>query len=319
MTWVKVDDKAPRHKKQLKAGAEACWLWVCGLAYAKEQPEHDGRIPSEAIAILYPFRNPAALAAKLVQVGLWEQAEDGYQIHDWDFWNGTPEEVAEKKQRARDRAAASYDRKRKSAAQTPDTSAPILQRRESAEPEQSAPPLRDVCADSSGSIPIPIPIPDPPVAPPPGAAPKRKRAKTEVQPIPADWCPPPATIAEIASAHNAAEDDIRYQADEFRAYWLTGGGAGERKANWLLAFRNRIHAIIQTGRRLSRPAAAQVGISLRYPAQTQPTTEVDPLEVADRLRRQREAERSKREIATPEQARAILAGAAPDAVQGAAQ
>lgn len=172
MSWVKVDDKAPRHKKQLKAGAEACWLWVCGLAYAKEQPEHDGRIPSEAVGILYPLKNHAALAARLVKVGLWEETEDGYQIHDWSYWNGTAEEVEEKKQRARERAAASYEKKRQSAPQTRTPSAPILQRRESAEPEQSAPPLRGVCDDSSGSnpSPIPSPIPDPSQAPDPERA-----------------------------------------------------------------------------------------------------------------------------------------------------
>jgi hypothetical protein len=87
MSWVKIDDGAPDHPKLLAAGAEACWLWVCGLAYCNRQPKRTGLIPEAKVSVLYPVKNAAKLAERLVKVGLWERAEGGgYQIHDYlDF------------------------------------------------------------------------------------------------------------------------------------------------------------------------------------------------------------------------------------------
>ncbi len=94
MSWVRMDDGAREHRKQLKAGAEACWLWSCGLMYAGRQKAHDGFIPSEMLTQLYPFRKPLDLAAKLVEVGLWDKVEGGYHIHDYNEYQPTAEEVA---------------------------------------------------------------------------------------------------------------------------------------------------------------------------------------------------------------------------------
>jgi hypothetical protein len=84
MSWVKIDDGAPDHPKQLKAGAEACWLWVCGLAYCNRQTKRrDGFIPEEKVPALYPVRGATRLAEKLVEVGLWERVTGGYLVHDY--------------------------------------------------------------------------------------------------------------------------------------------------------------------------------------------------------------------------------------------
>jgi len=34
MAWVRLDDGFPDHPKALQAGPLACWLYVCGIAYA---------------------------------------------------------------------------------------------------------------------------------------------------------------------------------------------------------------------------------------------------------------------------------------------
>ena len=80
MTWAKIDDRAHEHRKQLAAGPEACWLWVCGLMYANRQPARDGFIPASALRMLYPFKSPKRLATKLVKAGLWTRTDGGYVI-----------------------------------------------------------------------------------------------------------------------------------------------------------------------------------------------------------------------------------------------
>lgn len=108
MTWAKLDDRANEHRKILAAGAEACWLWSCGLMYANRQRERDGFIPEPMIAMLYPFKAPKKLAAKLVEVGLWEEAPGGYLIHEFTWWNQTKEQREAELEAGRQRAAKSY-------------------------------------------------------------------------------------------------------------------------------------------------------------------------------------------------------------------
>lgn len=85
MTWVRIDDGAPEHPKQIAVGAPAAWLWVCGLCYCNRQKKSTGFIPAAKVPLLYPFARPGAeaLAEKLVEAGLWEKAAGGYQIHDY--------------------------------------------------------------------------------------------------------------------------------------------------------------------------------------------------------------------------------------------
>jgi hypothetical protein len=83
VSWVKIDDGAPDHPKQLAAGAEACWLWVCGLAYCNRQTKRNGFIPEQKVIALFPCRNAQKLADRLVEVGLWEAVEGGYLVHDY--------------------------------------------------------------------------------------------------------------------------------------------------------------------------------------------------------------------------------------------
>ena len=73
--WVRLDCTCTTHRKLMRAGAEAAWMWVCGLAYANRHTT-DGDIPRDALTALYPTDEwtPAKrrkLADKLVAVGLW--------------------------------------------------------------------------------------------------------------------------------------------------------------------------------------------------------------------------------------------------------
>lgn len=158
MSWAKIDDRANEHWKQLEAGAEACWLWACGLMYANRQPARDGFVPEKVVGMLYPFAEPAELARQLVKAKLWKKAPGGYLIHEFTVWNQTKEEREEQNRKGRERAAKSYRRRKpKNKKSSPEEKAKT-------EPKSEAKNL-----DSSGSASAPLPIhsattPDPVVA-----------------------------------------------------------------------------------------------------------------------------------------------------------
>jgi len=87
MSWVKLDDHANEHEKQVDAGPEACWLWACGLMYCNRQKKRTGFIPETQLPGLYVRFTPKKakdLAKELVRVRLWEKVDGGYLVHDYD-------------------------------------------------------------------------------------------------------------------------------------------------------------------------------------------------------------------------------------------
>jgi hypothetical protein len=111
VSWARLDDRANEHVKLLAAGAQACWLWSCGLMYANRQKARDGFVPEAMVPGLYvPLAKDAKrLAAKLVDVGLWEKVKGGFQIHDYHAINSTAAQHEAKKEKGRARAAKSYE------------------------------------------------------------------------------------------------------------------------------------------------------------------------------------------------------------------
>lgn len=113
MAWVRLDDGFPDHPKAVQAGPMACWLFVCGIAYANRYLT-DGFIPERQLSRLIEAKKPAALAAILVDVGLWEVTDGGFLIHDYLDYQTSAEKVkkerssnAERQARWRDRNAES--------------------------------------------------------------------------------------------------------------------------------------------------------------------------------------------------------------------
>ena len=112
MTWLKIDDNVPHHKKMLAAGPAAAWLWLCGVAYCQRH-KTDGHIPLEALPWLGALK-PAPLAAVLVRVGLWHADENigGWLVHDFLDWNASSEERQEKSGLKTERQQRWRDKKR---------------------------------------------------------------------------------------------------------------------------------------------------------------------------------------------------------------
>lgn len=101
MAWVRIDDQAPRHKKMLRAGPAACWLWVCGIAHCQSQLT-DGFIPTEAVPLLGVTKGVKPLLDKLVEVGLFEVTDGGYRVHDYHDYNASRDQAIERRDEIHD-------------------------------------------------------------------------------------------------------------------------------------------------------------------------------------------------------------------------
>jgi hypothetical protein len=110
MTYIRLDDRFPSHRKALAAGPYGRDLYVCGLAYCSVHLT-DGVIPREALETIssvppsYAGRGARAwsnivrqTAECLVRVGLWEHVEGiGYRVHDFHDWNKSASQINELK------------------------------------------------------------------------------------------------------------------------------------------------------------------------------------------------------------------------------
>ena len=111
MSWIKLDDQFTDHPKVIAAGPLASWMYVCGLTYAGRYLT-DGFIPAGQVRKLADVDNASELAARLVEVGLWEPAEDGYIIHDYHDYNPRADKVRAERAANAKRQAEWRDRNR---------------------------------------------------------------------------------------------------------------------------------------------------------------------------------------------------------------
>lgn len=251
MTWAKIDDHANEHRKQLAAGAEACWLWTCGLMYANRQAARDGFIPDGMLQMLYPLKAPAKLALRLVEVGLWSRITGGYLIHQFTFWNQTKEQRDAELSSGRERAAKSHSLRAKNRKSSGEDTA-----------KTSGEENTDL-QDSSGSLSTPIPLP---------SQPERESAHAPAEDPQANWdgserdtiCPSdlvqraiavgvPAALAEtLRVAEASVLDSLR----EFVGYWTIGAGANQKRRLWMRKAREHVRRSAEQNK-LKPPGAVE--------------------------------------------------------------
>ena len=183
MPWVKVDDRFDEHPKHAAVGPVGWGVWLAGLAYCNRNLT-DGFIPwsvAESIGGQWRVREPVEderelengsrevqyrhriwtidigsgfhgerittdwVITQLVRVGLWEEVEDGYRVHDYQEYQPSRVEVLEERRKAADRQSQARSR-RKSRAQSRSKS-----RRDSG---------RTNGVSSDAPVPVPVPVPD---------------------------------------------------------------------------------------------------------------------------------------------------------------
>lgn len=145
MSWLKLDDNAPHHRKVLAAGDVGAWLWLCGLAYCQRHAT-DGHIPREAVPFLGCTGWKAALP-RVLSAGLWRETGDGYEVHDFLEWNDSAELRGQKTRDRNARVTRFRDRRK-----------------------------RDVQRDGN-LAPTPTPLPEEPPLPPSGEGGRFTRAE----------------------------------------------------------------------------------------------------------------------------------------------
>lgn len=98
MSYAQLHDGFYRNVKVRRAGNMAAWMWAASIGYANENLT-DGFVPREVLSELSELDSKPRmkLAAKLVEVGLWEPAEGGWRIHDFLKWNLSREAVLRKR------------------------------------------------------------------------------------------------------------------------------------------------------------------------------------------------------------------------------
>ena len=156
MAWARIDDKFLDNPKVRKAGKEATYLYVSGLVYSSNQLT-EGFISDEALGLVaYKgfIKNELTHAAVLVECGLWDKIEGGYQIHDYLEYNPTKEQIEE----ARAKKAVAGSKGAQARWQT--DSKPIASAIATAS-KNDGKPIANSC-DTDGINPShPIPIPNP--------------------------------------------------------------------------------------------------------------------------------------------------------------
>ena len=121
MSWLKIEDGFPTHLKAARAGLEAVGFWVAGLCFCA-RTRSDGRINKADLDFVWPYPvakgllpvvnegKIAALAARLVDAGLWEDCGDHYMVHDYLVYQESKTEIDQKRAAAAERQRAARER-----------------------------------------------------------------------------------------------------------------------------------------------------------------------------------------------------------------
>lgn len=111
MPWVKLDDALMDNPKVLAAGGDATLLWLASIMWSSRNLT-DGHVPEAIVTRLTDRKNASALAKKLVEVGLWDKATDGYVVHDYLDHQRSREEIEADREKTALRVAKHRSRNR---------------------------------------------------------------------------------------------------------------------------------------------------------------------------------------------------------------
>ena len=100
--WLRLSDEFSDDPRLIEAGGDAGWLHVCALVYAARYAT-DGRVPKAMISRLTDRSEPENLASRLVELGVWRELGETFELVDYLKWNPPRAEV-ERIQKSRSQA-----------------------------------------------------------------------------------------------------------------------------------------------------------------------------------------------------------------------
>lgn len=208
MTWFKVDDGFWCHPKTLAISAEAVALWVRAGSYCGQQLT-DGFLTDSARTLFGLTFDTAA--EELVEAGLWEKRDGGYQFRNWDEYQPSRDDVETKRAADRERKRQAREVRKESARTSGRTRKRVS--KESALPDPARPDQLTTPKGVGGaSDETPTPT--------------KKRATR----ITENWMPPQEVINTIEAEYPAL--DLAYEHSQFVDYWLGVSGQRGTKLDW---------------------------------------------------------------------------------------
>jgi hypothetical protein len=192
--------------------------------YANRQPARDGFIPERMLTMLYPFKKPQALAAKLVEVGLWNRVPGGYSIHQFSFWNRSKEQVEAERESTRLRVAKHRNASAEATcngdgnAVTVTDSAPVT----NGDGNSNVPDHSSASASAAST-------------PGESKAPRERRARADLAPpdyLQPDWQPDRESVEVLAAETQSQTEVILRQRPGFVDFFTRGKGKRRKADGW---------------------------------------------------------------------------------------
>jgi len=221
MAWVRIDDRFASHPKVLAAGPLAMAMQIAALCYCNRELT-DGYVPRSAARTLLDWEIVRAddriykigvscgmsgddvgcawVIGILVESGMWEEVQGGYQVHDYLDYQPSREQVEEERAktakrqeewRAKHRNGATNDQSNGSSnAVTNETGNDVTNRTVTGAPKPKPKPL---------PVPTPVPVPTDELKPPTVETPQAAKTDREEQKHDPPKPVKPKSPAKIAS------------------------------------------------------------------------------------------------------------------------
>ena len=227
MVWFKMDDSFPSHPKVLgiprRDRLAAVGLWTLAGGWCAKQLT-DGYLAAHMVE---EIGASPRLASTLVEVGLWEVSEGGFQFHDWADYNPTREEVESERESARERMKRVRSRRTSPDVQRSSGEVRANNSRSSEEVRLTRPdPTRPEVPDGTSSVP-PEPLKPPSI-------PRSRGAGTRI--------PDPFIVDEAmkdwAVDRGFTAEWCMQQTERFINYWTAKPGKDGTKSDWRATWRN---------------------------------------------------------------------------------
>jgi len=218
--WVRVETRFISHPKVLEIGPLGEALWLRGLCYAGEQLT-DGFVPASFLKRMADMK-ALTIAKRLVDVGLWQERDGGYQIHDYLEWQRSREEVADLNSKRAEAGRRGGKQKASNA----------LANARAVKEQTASKTLPDTDTDTDTDT-----KPDgiPPLVPPSrGESKPKAESKPRPTRIKDDWIPTPA-FATWASENDFTAEEIALELPKFKDHHKQKGTLGQ---DWDAGLRN---------------------------------------------------------------------------------
>jgi hypothetical protein len=92
MIYARIDPLLPVHPNIRMLSDSAFRLYISAICWASLQ-HTSGHVPAAQLRYISDVRRPARCAEQLAEAGLWQAAEDGWQIRDYLDKRPDPKQV----------------------------------------------------------------------------------------------------------------------------------------------------------------------------------------------------------------------------------